>query len=156
RLLVTSAAYRMRTRSAPEDPATAGADPDNRWLWHFRTRRMEAEVVRDSLLYLAGDLDSTMGGPEVDNKLGSSVQRRSIYFAHFAEDNGRMKFLEVFNAANPRECYRRVESIMPQQALAMANSELVSHEGRALARRLSVQVGNSSLAAPDDEIRFVR
>ena len=60
----------------------------NRFLVHedvadeFASRfaaRMEAEVVRDSLLYLAGSLDLQMGGPEIDETKGQESRRRSVY-----------------------------------------------------------------------------
>src|SRR5262249_40602234 len=52
RLIVTSNAYRMRSSVGPDNPNLAG-DPDNRFLWRFNAGRMEAEVVRDSVLHLA-------------------------------------------------------------------------------------------------------
>ena len=48
-----------------------------------------------------------------------------------------MSLLELFDAANPNECYRRAESIRPQQALALVNSSLAMTQSRRLARRLS-------------------
>jgi hypothetical protein len=60
RLIVTSSTYRM---ASTPDPACASVDPDNIYLWRMPTRRMEAELVRDNLLYVAGTLDLTMGGP---------------------------------------------------------------------------------------------
>src|SRR5207237_5963542 len=58
RLIVTSNAYRMASAGA----SPQSADPDNRWLWQFPRRRVEAEVVRDSVLHAAGELDTQMGG----------------------------------------------------------------------------------------------
>src|SRR5207249_1645452 len=102
--------------------------PDNRYLWRMNTRRMEAEVVRDSVLYVAGQLDLTMGGPELDHNLGLTTKRRSLYYRHAAEK--QMEFLLIFDAASVNECYRRAESVVPQQALAMANSSLVLAQSR--------------------------
>ena len=45
-------------------------DPENRSLWRFNTGRMESEVVRDSILHLAGALDPRLGGQELENKIG--------------------------------------------------------------------------------------
>jgi hypothetical protein len=141
RLIVTSNAYRQRsTMTAGHGP---DSDADNRYLWHFPVQRMEAEEVRDSVLYLAGELDSAMGGVEIPHEQGLSVRRRSLYFAHHGES--KMQMLEIFDAANPCDCYRRVSTIVPQQALALANSELTLHNSRLLARRLSHDLG----AAPD-------
>jgi hypothetical protein len=139
RLLVTSAAYRM---SSTTSPSGMTLDPDDRWLWHTRPRRLEAEAVRDSALYVAGQLDLTTGGPDIDQHLGLTVRRRSLYFRHGPEKE--MEFLALFDAANVSECYRRSESVVPQQALALANSPLTLAMSRILARDLTKEA-----AAPD-------
>lgn len=57
-----------------------------------------------------------------------------------------MEFLELFDAANPCDCYQRTASVQPQQALALANSELTLALSRALAARLWKQVETESPA----------
>ena len=131
RLIVTSRTYRMA--STPDDDNLA-ADPDNRWLWRMPSRRMEAELVRDGILFVAGKLDLKFGGPDIDYELGLSVNRRSIYFRHAQEK--QMEFLKMFDCAAVTECYQRKESIVPQQALALANSDLTLVQARIIARRL--------------------
>ncbi len=152
RLLVTSHAYRMQ--SSGGDDANRSIDPDNRYLWRANVRRMEAEVVRDSLLHVAGQLDLTMGGPDLDQQSGLTVPRRSIYFRHASEK--QMTLLVLFDAASVSECYRRGESIAPQQALALVNSPLALAEARTLAGRLwkEVEAGATSDANRDEA--FVR
>jgi hypothetical protein len=132
RLLVTSAAYRMD--SAPE-AASLKIDPENKWVWRMNPRRMEAECVRDSVLYLSGALDLTRGGPDLDQTQGLEIPRRSLYFRHAAEK--QMGFLTLFDGASVTECYERTESVVPQQALAMANSVLVLEKSRLLAASLA-------------------
>jgi mono/diheme cytochrome c family protein len=132
RLMVTSSAFRMD--SSP-DRAGLAADPENRWLWRMNPHRMEAEVVRDSVLAAAGELDLTRGGPDLDHALGLQVPRRSVYFRLAAEK--QMGFLALFDGPNVTECYERGESVVPQQALALANSTLVLEKSRLLAARLS-------------------
>src|SRR5439155_15346458 len=102
------------------------------------TLRMEAEEVRDSVLYAAGELDLKLGGPEIPHEEGLTSRRRSLYFAHHGES--KMEFLELFDGANPGECYRRTTSVLPQQALALSNSVLTLGQGRVLARKLWLQV----------------
>lgn len=119
RLMVLSRAYRLQSA---EQAAQAKLDPDNVTLWRANVRRMTAENVRDNLLALAGKLDRTMGGPEIDEKQGQEVYRRSLYFRHTPDL--QMEMLQVFDAASPIECFERSESIVPQQALALANSKL--------------------------------
>jgi hypothetical protein len=133
RLIVTSNAYRLRSSVAGDNP-NAARDADNRYLWHFNPARMEAEVVRDSVLSVSGELDPKLGGPEIDHAQGLVSKRRSLYFAHHGES--KMEFLELFDGANPCDCYRRTASILPQQALALANSELTRVRAQALARKL--------------------
>jgi hypothetical protein len=151
KLVVTSTAYRMRAHVGGDGNPNVARDPDNRYLWRFATQRMEAEVIRDSLLYLAGDLDVTRGGTEIPYEQGLTSRRRSIYFAHHGE--GRMPWLELFDAANASDCYKRTVSVVPQQALALNNSELPLRLSRVLARKLWQEAGKGQ---PDAEERFVR
>ncbi|MEX2176825.1 MAG: DUF1549 domain-containing protein [Pirellulaceae bacterium] len=115
-------------------------DPENLYYWRANPRRLEAEAVRDATLHVAGSLDATRGGPELDPSAGLTVARRSIYFR--ASKEKKMQFLSLFDSANPVECYRRSESIAPQQALAMANSTLTLAQSRLLAKKLSDALGN--------------
>jgi hypothetical protein len=134
RLIVTSETYRLGSQAGEEGMKK---DPENRWLWRMNPRRMDAEVVRDSLLAAAGDLDATAGGPPLDEKLGQTSHRRSLYFRFNTQY--RMAFLDQFDAPSPSECYERRESVVPQQALALSNSALALTEARLLARRLAAE-----------------
>jgi hypothetical protein len=145
RLIVTSDAYRLAS-THPDGASNRKIDPDNRLLWHYPARRLEAEVIRDSLLHSAGELDRAIGGQEIAQDQGLEVQRRSLYFAHHGET--RMAFLDLFDASNPCDCYRRTSSVRPQQALALANSELTAR----MARRL----GGKLMADFPTEERFIQ
>ncbi len=134
RLLVTSAAYR---RDSAADPAGLAKDPENQVLWRMNVRRMESEAVRDGVLYLSGALDATRGGPELDPESALTGTRRSLYYRHAPEKQA--EFLRLFDAANMNECYERSESIIPQQALALANSMLVEAQSKTLAGKLSTE-----------------
>jgi hypothetical protein len=120
RLIVTSNAYRQSSSTLGSDASTARSDPNNQFYWRMNTRRMESQVIRDSLLHLAGVLDPKLGGPPLD--AGSNSLRRSLYFKHSRDDQN--KFLSMFDDADHLQCYRRTESIVPQQALALSNSRL--------------------------------
>jgi hypothetical protein len=98
-------------------------DPDNAHWWRRSPIRLEAEVVRDSILALSGELDGTRGGPPVPAAQQTTSKRRSLYFYH--SNNERNLFLTTFDQAAVKECYRREQSIVPQQALALSNSSLV-------------------------------
>jgi hypothetical protein len=138
RLIVTSRTYRL---AATPDPANAKIDPDNVFLWRSPSRRMEAELVRDNLLYVAGDLDAIMGGPDIDHAQGLTSRRRSIYLRTAAEKE--VEFLKIFDGPNVTECYARRPSVVPQQALALANNELTLKEARRLAGELDKQTPES-------------
>lgn len=148
RLLVTSSTYRMDSRA---NAANAAKDRDNRYLWRYNARRVEAEVVRDSLLSAAGTLDHTRGGPELDNTQ-ENTRRRSLYYSVYAEDGGAMRFLTTFDAPDTCDAYKRTESVVPQQALALVNSRLTLDQGRLLAR----QLWEATASAPTDrEAAFI-
>ena len=149
RLILTSAAYRMRSTAGESSVASAAADPDNVYLWRMNPKRMEAEVVRDSILAVSGQLDRAMGGPEIDETLGFESQRRSLYFRHSPDT--QMEFLKMFDAPNPAECYERNESVAPQQALALSNSRLGLEQARVLARKLSEEN-----RGPNSDAAFVK
>jgi hypothetical protein len=139
RLIVTSHAYRQESRP---DPACAAIDPDNHYLWRMEPRRMEAEAVRDSVLTITGQLDHGFGGPDLDHRQGLTTFRRSVYYRHANEK--QVLFLTLFDAANVNECYQRSTSVVPQQALALANSPLTLDASRRLAERLTAEVGPSA------------
>ena len=144
RLLVTSAAYRRASGPVPAGHAGPKVDAENVYLWRAHRRRAEAEVVRDSLLHVAGRLDFTMGGPEIDQHAGLTVLRRSVYFRHAYER--KMLFLTLFDGPSENECYQRTSSVVPQQALALANSTLALEQSRLLAARLTEEAGSQDAA----------
>jgi hypothetical protein len=139
RLLVTSETYRLSSSPAGAPPADTATDPENRYYWRMNPVRMEAEVVRDSLLRLSGDLDPRLGGPPVP-VADESSRRRSLYFVHSHNDENR--FLSTFDEASVLECYRRSESIVPQQALALSNSKLTLAAAARINARLHEQLGD--------------
>ncbi len=124
RLLVTSETYR-RVSSVGGAAHEVAADPENKFLWRMNAGRMEAEAVRDSLLYVAGRLDRTMGGQELENGESLTTRRRSLYYAVFPELGGKSSMGELFDAPDALECYRRTRSVIPQQALVLTNSDFV-------------------------------
>ena len=132
RLMVSSKTYRLGTSIRGAPPANLAKDLSNNFYWRMNTRRMEAQLVRDSLLQIAGKLDTAMGGPSIAPGSGN---RRSLYFQHSRDQQD--KFLKMFNDADHLQCYRRSESVVPQQALAMSNSKLAIDIASAIAVQLS-------------------
>jgi len=148
RLMVLSRTYRLTSSNADAAKASLAKDAENKYYWRMNPVRMEAQSVRDSLLQLAGQLDLTLGGPTIDPNKEDTVFRRSLYFTHSKDDVH--KFLETFDNANVFDCYRRSESVLPQQALALANSKL----SMVAAGKLAEKLAKSNSAATDNE--FIR
>ncbi len=133
RLIVTSGAYKRASYASDstelENQRLASkSDRDNVLLWKYPTRRMEAEVVRDSILFAAGQLDQRPGGREIELTDWVKNTRRSMYFTQHGE--AQMPFLNTFDGANVCDCYRRSSTVLPSQALALSNSELIVHASR--------------------------
>jgi hypothetical protein len=120
RLIVSSKTYALSASTSAATPTNLANDPTNRFLWRMNSRRMESQVIRDSLLLLAGELETKMAGPSITP--GPEARRRSVYFQHSRDQKN--SFLEMFDNADILQCYRRSESIVPQQALALSNSRL--------------------------------
>jgi hypothetical protein len=151
RLIALSSAYRMSSSSALSE-ANIAKDPDNLHLWRRSPMRLESQVVRDSILSLAGTLDLTRGGAPVSPAAQADSTRRSLYFFH--SNNDRNLLLGTFDEAAVKECYRRDQSIVPQQALALIGSRLVHDAAMQIAKRLS-QPSVVGMPVPDDQ-GFVR
>jgi hypothetical protein len=145
RLITTSTTYRLSSSRAGADQ-NLERDPENRYWWRRIPIRVESQVVRDSLLSMAGALDATIGGPPVPRAEQDRSTRRSLYFFH--SNNERNLFLATFDEALVKDCYRREQSIVPQQALALTNSSLATDSAETIARRLS--------SASDNEADFIR
>lgn len=135
RLIILSDAYgRSSSSNSPRHARNSSIDPENGLHWHYASRRLDAEQIRDSLLAVAGTLDVSFSGPDIDYTLGETVTRRSLYFRHAYEK--QMQMMVLFDAASPNECYRRRPSVIPQQALVMFNSALARTAARQLATRI--------------------
>ncbi len=146
KLLVTSNTYRLSSSGANAEASTK-IDPENRYLWRMNATRMDANAIRDGLLHLASDLDLTTGGPPVPVAMQDASRRRSLYFFH--SHNEHNKLLDTFDNANVLECYRRSESIVPQQALALWNSRLAQTAAAKINDCLGAKLG------PADDAKFM-
>jgi hypothetical protein len=133
RLMVTSSLYRLSSSSLTNQAnlSNLNIDRDNRFLWRANVKRLEAEAIRDSVLYVTGKLDSQLDGPDLDPSESTTSHRRSLYFRHSREK--RVLFVDTFDGASVAECYRRNETIIPQQALAMMNSRFMHDSAQDLA-----------------------
>ncbi|MBL8829922.1 MAG: PSD1 domain-containing protein [Planctomycetaceae bacterium] len=136
RLLVMSATYRQSsTFTAGNSGASSPELAQNRWWNRMDSRRLEAEAVRDSVLFIGGALDGTIGGREIPYAQESTVPRRSLYLQ--TAPNRQAQLLAVFDVASTEECYDRKPSVIPQQSLALLNSSLTANASRQVAARLA-------------------
>jgi hypothetical protein len=163
RLIVTSQTYRQSTQ--PSDPdAVAKIDPDNKLLSHFRTRRLDAEQIRDSVLAVSGRLNPEQFGLPIfpplpndiaetvkyteskwDTKQGSDTLKRSIYI--YQQRTLTMPLLQAFDSLVCDESRpRRRTSMTPLQALAMYNGSLTNEEAGHFAKRVLSEVGEDRTA----------
>ena len=125
-----SATYRQSSAAAPDALAR---DPENRWFGRFAPRRLEAEAIRDSMLFVAGRLDLTPLGPATHDL---NTTHRSLYVQTARWD--RSNFATLFDAANPDAAVekRDVSTVAPQ-ALFLLNHDFVSAQAKHLADRVT-------------------
>ncbi|MFM8252918.1 MAG: PSD1 and planctomycete cytochrome C domain-containing protein [Planctomycetota bacterium] len=159
RILVTSSTFRQS--SAPRAEATA-VDADNRWLWRMPTRRLEAELVRDAVLAVAGQLNQQMNGPgyqdfrpflrggtqfyEPLDPEGPAYQRRSIYRTWAR--GGHNQLLDTFDCPDPSmSTPRRSVTTTPLQALSLLNNSFILRMSDAFASDLQRASGTASAAS---------
>lgn len=147
RLLMTSTTYRQ---ASTVTPSVAERDPDNLLLARMPLKRMEAEVVYDTLLHVSGRLDETrFGAPDpVEVRKDGLVTaaktdkgwRRSIYVRQRRTQIPTL--LETFDLPqmNPN-CVERIDSTVAPQALFLRNNALVDELASAFALRVSREVG---------------
>ena len=108
-------------------------DPENRWLGRYTPRRLEAEALRDALVFVTGRLDPAAGGPATDDL---NTPRRSLYVQTARWD--RSNFATLFDAANPDASVesRDVSTVAPQ-ALFLLNHDFVLAQANYLAERVT-------------------
>jgi hypothetical protein len=142
--------------SALRPPPTS--DPDNRLLWRQRLRRLESEVIRDSVLAASGTLDSQAGGPPVllearpDGMViisdkppatPTSKSRRSVYL--LSRHQYHLSMLTVFDQpVLATNCTRRVTSAVPLQSLTMMNDAFLAEQAKHFADRVIDTAGMSA------------
>jgi len=153
--ILTSQAYRQSSQVQSDG---LRVDANNRWLWRFSPRRLEAEAIRDSILAVSGQLDLRMGGPgfdlfvpntnyvrvyETKTQFGEGDFRRMIY-----QNKPRVELdslFGVFDCPDGGQIQpKRNVSITPLQALNLLNSEFLIDQAKRFAERLESSAGNDT------------
>lgn len=129
KMIVTSDTYRQ---SSTRDENKSKADPDNKLVWRVPIRRLPAEVIRDSILFVSGKLNSTMYGPGL---LSEESPRRSIYFT--MKRSKLIPALVVFDAPDGTVGVgERPATTIAPQALHLMNNPQVRGAAHGFAKRL--------------------
>jgi cytochrome c553 len=156
KMILMSAVYRQDDTS---DATRAALDPANQLWWRREPQRIEAEILRDSILSVSGCLNPKLFGPAVKPRMnpeaisitnrekhydewpgnvtdGPETWRRSIYI--FSKRSNLFPFMQAFDAPNAvGSCTRRNPTTVAPQALALLNDPFVRGQSRAFAERLS-------------------
>lgn len=114
KLILMSGTYRMGESSSAENEKL---DPEDRFLWRRRPRRLEAEAIRDNALAVSGMLDETMYG---EGTLDERMRRRSIYFT--VKRGQLVPSMQLFDWPDTLTSLdRRAVTTTPSQALIFIN-----------------------------------
>jgi hypothetical protein len=156
RQIMLSSTYRQ---ASVQDVEKSKRDPQNVWLWRFPLKRNEAEVIRDTILSVAGTLNTQMFGPGVHPRIDPSViatgstskwpvvekegpeqWRRSVYV--FVKRSVLVPMLEGFDAPNATTtCDRRLVTTVPTQSLQLMNNVFGNDQALLMAQRLRREAG---------------
>ena len=164
RLIMTSDAYQMA--SAFEQTSNRDKDPQNQYLWRFRAQRLDAEVVRDSILTASGSINLAIGGPPVFPPLpkelmteanhgiwktqpdGPDVWRRSVYV--YRKRGLAFPMFQVFDLPEQNvTAAARYVSTVPTQALTMLNDAFVLRHAELFADRVKKEAGSDPVRQID-------
>lgn len=134
RQIILSSTYRQATIDRPDCLAV---DPQNTWLWKMNRRRLDFEETRDSLLAVAGRLDTTLGGKPVKNIADPASTRRTLY--GYIDRLNLPGLFRTFDFPNPdATSSQRSRTTIPQQALFLMNNPLVQACAKHLLERADV------------------
>ena len=155
RLILHSSVYRQSVEN-PQNTAFEEIDPPNRLLWKRSPIRAQAEVIRDSLLSVSGNLNPVMGGPPFLPAAEDEWQKRSRTWweASPQEDRNRrslymlqmrsfqLPMMTVFDGPNTSErCAVRNVTTVTSQVFSLFNGAFAHQQAQAMAARIRKEVG---------------
>ena len=162
RVVLMSRAYKQSSRRVAERTRAEEVDPDNQLVWRQNLKRLESELIRDSILAASGRLDFHSYGPPVPvtkpvsglsmvdtESSRNGHNRRSVYI--FARRVYPLKFLEIFDSPIMAiNCSRRLNSTTVLQSFSQLNSDFVIHA----ARDAATHIRDSSGEEPPDVVKI--
>ena len=123
-------------RSSVTSAKADSLDADNELLSYYPRRRLTAESIRDSILFVSGELDTTRVDGVIPYKNLQNSQKRSIYLPTLREE-GRNSLLDVFDFPDASASTGvRNTTNLPSQALFLMNSPFVIQQAKAAAKRI--------------------
>jgi hypothetical protein len=163
RLIVTSATYQQSSLESPEQKTL---DPENRLWSRYPRRRLEAEAIRDAILFTSGRLNPVMFGPGARARPGDVAlapeaarsplavregpqqARRSVYLS--VSRSAPSVLLESFDQPAPAcPCDARRSTTVAPQALLLLNAPFIIEQADYFARRVKSEAGNDPAAQVD-------
>ena len=149
---------RTYTLSSQFDTASYETDPDNRYFWRMNMRRLEAEVIRDSMLLASGEIDLAPGEKSEiakfkssqglgrglnESQINSASNKRSVYLPIVR--NAVPESLRVFDFAEPSIIVgdRKITTV-PTQALYLMNSSFVIEKSRSTAKKILAETNGGA------------
>jgi hypothetical protein len=160
REVMLSRAYQL---SSEHSDANYAADPDNTLVWRMNRRRLDAEAIRDAVLYVAGNLDLQRPHGSPTESINGEIGRRAntdalvkdytFRSAYLPMVRGMVpEFLSLFDVADPELVtgQRDVTTIAPQ-ALYMMNNPVVLAQAEVVAKRL---LEDSRLSSDDARVDY--
>ena len=136
--IMLSSVYQFSTET---DAANFAKDSGNRFYWRMDRKRMDAEQVRDAVLMVAGNLDTSLGGPSAE--LTPAFTRRTVYgkVSRYKLD----EYLQLFDFPSPNiSAEKRFTTTVPLQRLFLMNSDFISVEAEEFAKRVAAEPDNRS------------
>jgi hypothetical protein len=136
RAIMLSSVYQLSTADNPEN---AAKDSGNRLYWRAEKKRLDAEQLRDGVLFASGNLDDAMGGPSAD--LTPAYLRRTVYgkVSRYKLD----EYLQLFDFPSPSiSAEKRFVTTVPLQRLFLMNSDFMQVEAEELAKRVANETDN--------------
>lgn len=150
REIMLSSVYQL---SSDNNEAAFAKDSGNRLYWRANKKRMDAEQLRDSIMFVSGALDKSLGGPSKD--LTPAFKRRTVYgkVSRYKLD----EYLQLFDFPNPNiSAEKRFTTTVPLQRLFLMNSDFMQIQAEELAKRVAAEPDNKARIRKIYQIAFGR
>jgi Protein of unknown function (DUF1553)/Protein of unknown function (DUF1549)/Planctomycete cytochrome C len=135
-------------QSSVDRPDARAADPENKLVWRMNRQRLDFESLRDSILFVSGQLDLTLGGLPFSMTAQPAVPRRTVYA--YIQRGHLPGELSAFDFATPESHVpQRFLTTVPQQALYLMNSPFILEESKHLVARGEIRSAPNNRARVD-------